>query len=425
MAEETTVAEIPSFAQAAAQINEAATRGEAAPAPKIASTPSTPTKAAEPSTPETTTENPAEQAKEESAISKLVGKKEKSKPAEEAKTAEEKAIDWKTAPKEFRERHEKLLNEHKTVAQKAQEADKRIAEYEAKIKEIESKTGDTSKADLKLVEDYTKKIEAYEATLRELDYSRSQEYTSLRDDYQGKYSQRYIKAVNEIKDLPLITGKDENTGMEVTRPATEADIKALIGKSVAEQRRLTRQLFGPDADLVNSHLDRLRDIQEEANFTLSKKLEDAKLNGEKRTQEQRLAQQKEQQEYQGYVDKFTKELESEWPDLFTEPKDDPEGAEALKAGKEFVEIAISKAPAMTVQDRAAHNVVLRARASAYPLLEHRNAKLSAQVESLTKELAGLRGSDPGNGGAKPAPAAKTEAVLDFKSAAAMFDNAVD
>jgi hypothetical protein len=346
---------------------------------------------------------PAEK-KEETPVGKLL-KKADAKPADEPKAPEEKLIDWKTAPKEFRERHEKLLADHKNVAQKATEYEKRVSEYEQKIKDIEAKSGDTSKADLKLVEEYTAKIAAAEAKIRALDYSQSDEYTKLRNDYQEKYSQRYIKAANELKDFQVTTGQDE-AGNPVQRQATEADLKALLTKSVGEQRRLTRQMFGADADLVNRHLDNLRDLADDANFTLSKKLEEAKTNGEIRQKEQRLAEQKQAQEYQSYLEASQKEIETEFPDMFGAPKDDPEAEKAYQAGWEFVQAAITKVGSMTLQDRAAYNAVLQAKASAFDYQALKVSRLSSQVESLTKELEGLRGSDPGNGGARSKPSEK-------------------
>lgn len=358
-------------------------------------------------------ETPKETAKtaKDTAVSKLMGKKEK---AAETKVEEktdttttEKPIDWKTAPKEFRERHEKLLTEHKTVAQKAQEYEKRVSEYEAKIKEIESKSGDTSKADLKLVEEYTKKIADYEARIRATDYSQSQEFLTLKEDFTKKYTQRYIQAADDVKQFQVKTGVDE-AGNPILRTATDADLADLVNRPIGQQRQIARDKFGQDADVVIRHLERLKELRDDANLTLSSKLEEAKTQGELRTKEQRLAEQKQQSEYQQMVENFRKEIEDEWPDYFTEPKDDPEGAEALKNGKALVDAAINKIGAMTPQDRAAHSVVLQMRAAAFPLLEHKVGKLTAQVESLTKELEGVRGSDPGNGGAKSHPKAKEE-----------------
>ena len=364
-------------------------------------------------TPAPTEAKPAKEANEKGPLDKLMGKKDK--PAEPAKEGEEKAIDWKTAPKEFRERFEKLSLEHKTTAQKAAEFEKRVTDYESKIKEIESKSGDTSKADLKLVEEYTTRINKYEETLQELDYSRSDKFQK---EYVQPFTQRYTQAVEQITQLQVTSGQDED-GNATTRPATKSDFDGLTALPFGQQRALARQLFGPDADVVLSHINRLAEIRTDANNAI----EAAKTSGDVRTKEQQLANQKQAQEYEGYLKTFQTELETNWPDMFTPPKDDQEGADALKAGYEFVDTAIGKASDMTPQDRAAHTAVLRARAAAYPLLEHRLGKIESERDSLLTELKELRGSDPGKGGAKPAPSAKDDSdSMDFTKASEAFNN---
>lgn len=346
-------------------------------------------------------EKPADKPKDPT-LSKFL-KKEEPKPADKPveKPVEEKPIDWKSAPKEFRDRHEKLLTEHKTASQKLSEYEKRVSDYETKIKDIEAKSGDTSKADQKLVEEYTAKINALEERIRGLDYSQSQEYQNLHSEYQEKYQQRYIQAHHELKDFQVAAAKDADGNVTERRPFTEGDLKVLLSKPLAEQRRITRELFGSDADVANSHLDAMRGIANDANFTLSKKLEDARKNGETQSKEQRLAQQKQADEYKGFVKQYRDQILEEYPDVYGEPKDDPEGSKAYKEGHEFVEAVMGNLSNYTPQERAAANALLQARASVVPHLEHRLSKLQAAHDSLLKELEGFRNSDPGKAGSKP------------------------
>jgi len=415
----------PSFADLAGQIDSASAKGETV-SPEAFTAKPIPEKPAEPTKPvEKPAEKPVEQpkpAKEESTTSKLMGKKKEVAKVEEkpAEKAEEKPIDWKSAPKEFRERHEKLLTEHKTVAQKQAELEKKYAEAEARIQEIQSKSGDTTKADLKLMEEYSAKMAAAEAKIRELDYASSKEYAGLRDEYQAKYNQRYIDAFNEVKDFQIPDKRDEEGNVLSSRPATEADLKLLLGKTVAEQRRLTRAMFGEDADVVNEHLAGLRNISKEAEFTLSGKLKEAKEQGELRTKEQNLAAEKQHQEYEGLLSKFKSEIETEFPDIYT-AKDDPDAVKALETGKEFLNDFNSKVSTMTMQERAAYNAVAQQRIAAFPLLEHRMERLQSKYDEAMKELEAVRGADPGKGGGKPAPAAKTDDEPSFASFSAKFD----
>ena len=77
---------------------------------------------------------------------------------------------------------------------------------------------------------------------------------------------------------------------------------------------------------------------------------------------------------------------------------------------------------MTLQDRAAYNAVFRARAAAFPLMEHNLKKIAAENASLVEELKKYRGSDPGAGGVKSVPNSPVEDdIPDFKAAIAKFN----
>jgi hypothetical protein len=136
-----------------------------------------------------------------------------------------------------------------------------------------------------------------------------------------------------------------------------------------------------------------------------------------------LAEQKRSEEYQAHLKATQEQIEAEFPELTVAPKDDPEGAEALKRGYDFVDTVLKQLDSMTVKDRAEHNAVFRARVAASYLQEHQAVKLREERDNLLKELTELRGSDPGKGGAKPTPTPPKEGVGGIAAMAAKFDEA--
>ena len=396
MPDQATIDDVPSIDQMATQVNEAAAKGEAAPAPQA-----TATKSAS----ELMGKKPAAEAP------KAETKPSEAKPADKAtdKAAEaDKPVDWKTAPNHFRKSFEKTQAELKAEREAKTQIQAKVAEYEAKIKAIESKPVET-KADTALVEKYENELKTLRSTVQELDYSKSSEF---QDKYVKPLAKTYQKALQEVQQL-TVTDADQNS-----RQATQQDFDTLRNLPFGQRRAAARQMFGADADVVLSHISRIEQMRQEGNEAL----EEAKTNGELRQKEQRIAQQREQEQYQNYLKQAHAELENEFPDFFKPNAEDPEAAKALQGGYELVDTAVNKAANMTLQDRAAYNAVFRARAAAFPLMEHNLKKIAAENASLVEELKKYRGSDPGAGGQKVAPNAPVEDdVPDFKAAIAKFN----
>ena len=399
MPEQATIDDVPSISEMASQVNEAAAKGEAAPAPQETATKS----ASELMGKKTTVEAPKPEAKAAEA-------KETPKTADKAadKTDVEKPVDWKTAPNHFRKSFEKTQAELKAERESKTQIQSKVAEYEARIKEIESKPVET-KADTALVEKYESEIKQLRSTVQELDYSKSAEF---QDKFVKPLAKTYQKALQEVQQL-TVTDEDRNS-----RAATQQDFDTLRSLPFGQRRAEARKMFGADADVVLSHISRIEQMRQEGNEAL----EEAKTNGDLRQKEQRISQQREQEQYQNYLKQAHTELETEFPDFFKPSSEDPDAAKALQSGYELVDAAVNKAGSMTLKDRAAYNAVFRARAAAFPLMEHNLKKIAAERDGLVEELKKYRGSDPGAGGEKAQANAPVEDdVPDFKTAIAKFN----
>ena len=396
MTEQATIDDVPSISEMVTQVNESAAKGEAAPSPQTTSSKS----ASELMGKKTALETPKTEAKP--AESKEVSK------ATDKVSESDTPVDWKTAPNHFRKSFEKTQAELKAERESKSQIQAKVSEYEAKIKAIESKPVET-KADTALVEKYENELKSLQSTVRELDYSKSVEF---QDKFVKPLAKTYQKALQEVQQLTA-TDADQNS-----RAATQQDFDTLRNLPFGQRRAAARSMFGEDADVVLGHISRIEQMRQEGNEAL----EEAKSNGEIRQKEQRIAQQREQEQYQNYLKQAHSELESEFPDFFKPNAEDPDAAKALQGGYELVDTAVNKAANMTLQDRAAYNAVFRARAAAFPLMEHNLKKIAAENASLVEELKKYRGSDPGAGGVKSVPNSPVEDdIPDFKAAIAKFN----
>lgn len=376
--------EVPSIESMSAQVT----------GPAMTETPSSePAKTVE--TPKEAAPAKAEPAKGEEAKAKPDAPKAEAKPSEK-KDADFLGDDYKNS-QEYKIANSKL---RKTLDRFAKERDEwkgkasefetsskttaeKVAEYEKRIKEIESKPVET-KADTALVEKYENEIKALKQTVREYDYQKSDEF---REKFAAPFEKAYKKAIGEVTQLTIT--KDDQS-----KPATESDFAFIRSLPFGQRRAAARQMFGEDYDLVLSHVSRLEEMRESALEAIASE----KQNYEIKQKETTLKQQKEKEDYANFLKQSEQEILTSIEDF--KLGDDPEEKKAWEKGLAFVEHALNNTASLPVSERAAHAAATKLRAALYDLSNHRVKAANAKIKSLTDELAKFRASDPGAGGEK-------------------------
>lgn len=385
------------------------------PAPAVPPAPATPSPSPAPS--------PAPAATEKTGIAKLSeGFDElvtpKAKPAEKttpepkpepapAKTepvpAKEEGEDvvWEKAPPKLRNNYFKTKRE----------LESRISKLDQQIKAIESKPRETA-ADTKLVTEYQERIKALENDLRQSDYSKSSEF---KRDYIDRWNSNFASSVKQISELSVTEMVNDEPK---ERPATEADFKMLMKLPAREQAMRIKQMFGDQAYIVASRINRLEEIQQAGMEAIA----NANAQSETKSKEKEIATQKERESFENTRRAADGELLTKYPQFFAPMEGDEEVNAALQKGYEFVDSAATQTN-LAPDERAAYASIIRARAGAFPRVVLEKNRLAQEVQTLTTELAKYRKTDPGSGAGNGAPAAKTEpsAALGIKGLADAFN----
>lgn len=296
---------------------------------------------------------------------------------------------YKNANAELRKILDKVAKERdefKTKVTTLSPLEQKVAEYEKKIAEIQAKPVET-KTDTALLESYESKLKAAEARVREMDYSKSQEF---QDKFIAPLNKRYQKALSQITQLTVTEG-------DQSRQATQGDFDLIRNMPFGQQRAAARQMFGQDSDLILSHINAISEIQESAREAI----ENEKVNGETRQKELSAKQQREQSEYKQLLKQSEESIRAEF-DTF-KFSDDPKEQEIFDNGIAFAEEALNNA-SLPLDKRAAISAAFKMKAVGFDIERSRRIALQEQVTSLTEELAKFRESDPGNGGEKATPA---------------------
>lgn len=275
----------------------------------------------------------------------------------------------------LRKRYDELSASEKAKA-------KEIESLNKKLKDLEGKRV-WSADDDKRIEQYENRIKELHGQLSEADYTRSQEYIS-------KYVNPWHAAVKETVDLTKQMQVFTDDGQS-TRAGTEADFLKVINAPAAEQGAIARKIFGDNAPTIVSRVAELTRMSREANQAIKAATESrTKADGEKAEMARR-----ERQLYEGSREAAINELKEQYPQFFGEPEDNPQVAQAMRSGYEWVDSQMAASESASPEERAAIAAVIRARAAAF---QRQNVELNAErakVKSLEAELAKYRKSEPG------------------------------
>lgn len=256
------------------------------------------------------------------------------------------------------------------------ERDAEIAKHTAKIKEFEAKQFVTPEqiAQNREREERLKELEAQNAAA---DFRRTPEF---KRDYSDPWQEEWRTGVANVKQLQIT---DAATGEYRLGTSKDFDAVRTAGTYI-QQRSMAKALFGEDWDVVMSHVNNMRTLEDRAaravaaheqNFETSKQTEIAT--------------------YQTAYDETDTNLVTQYPQFFGDDPNDPEAVAEMKKGLDFIDKAIEKAKRATPAERASANAVVRRWAAAFPRMHFTLQKRDAEIASLKEQLAKYQGSDPG------------------------------
>ena len=315
------------------------------------------------------------------------------KPAADTKSAEAAKADKgkEKDPVALRKRLEEIKEKYSGLEQTTTNEKKELRE---KIAAFESRKWLTPEQEQQQV-----RLEKELKTLQAEFYARNyQESPDFKSKYEPKWQGQYAKAKREVESMTVVL--EDVDGEQKTRQAGEADLKRVIGlkDNVVAQQDLAEQLFGKYSNLVLSHVNRLGEIEEEANEELRQK----RLSYDKEVAERQDNDKKISERFNRAHSEVEAGLTSKHPEYFG--RSDDEGSNtAMQKGIEFVDKTLEQADTLPVEDRAARTAIIRRWAGAFPRMVHLLTQARAEAEEARRQVAELRGTDPGAGGDAPSP----------------------
>ena len=330
--------------------------------------------------------------------------KEVDKPADKkTATPPPKADTHKEAPPELRKRVDELSKSEKALKSELESLRKEKEEF--------SKKRFWSEDDQKRMDEIAKEAADLRKQLAETAYEKSDEF---KKSYVEPYKQRLKSAIETaVRYFPVT---NQETGEQ--RASTEADFWKVASASISERAAIATQLFGHNAANVIADIRRLEELKESADQAIN--THNAGL--EARQKQEREAQQQQQQQYSKFRELSRQQLTEQYKEFFGEPENDPELAEAWKKGVEFVDTVPAQAEKMTLEEMAAVQEVIRARAAWFPRGHRELTRLKSKLAEMEAELAKFRESDPGSEKDKgKAPPQKTEEGRGIEALGKAFD----
>jgi len=302
------------------------------------------------------------------------------KPAAPAAKADDKALDWKTAPANFRAAHEKLQQES---ARQTTELNTKIATTESKMRELEKREFLTpeQKEQYKRLDERQKQLEA------EL-YSRNyQESPDFKKKWDAKSREVWDRISANLKSLQVDL---EGTPREATFSDVQK-VKLALDESEAAMFDVAEQMFGKKAPIITSLVTRLKGIEDEARAEVKQKRDGWE-------QEIKTNEQKRQEEGQTYIrlqSEFDAQISQKY---FPQIADNPDYNKALEEGLKFIDTHTGNYGKQTVEQRAKTTAIIRRMAASVPAKDVLISQLTAKNTELETLVKKLQGSDPGAGG---------------------------
>ena len=306
------------------------------------------------------------------------------------------ALDWKTAPAEFRASHEKQRQEfEQSKTQSATE----LGKLNARLAELDKRKVLTTEQEA----EYQKKderIRQIESDLYSRDYRVSPEF---KEKFEIPWKRIFDKALTEVVGLTVsYKGTDEE---EKVRQTSRQDFEDVMdAKTDTAAMTIAEEKFGKFASVALKYRERLNLKLEESETAIAEKRE-----GWNKGKEGMVADM-ESKRVAGKTayDEYTALLSQKYPEHFAEDAANPEASTALKSGLEYIDSLGRPAGSVTPQEGAKNAAIVRMMAGAWGRNNVVIKQLKAQLEAKESELSKYRKSAPGgeeggsgDGGTRP------------------------
>lgn len=314
------------------------------------------------------------------------------KTGDEPAKASEDTAKATTEPTKAKVNPWKLLDEHKAARAKAE------AEALELRKLVPNETA--RKAELAEVEATKTRNKELEDAIRFVDYQKSKEFD---EKYQQPYKKAWAKAMADLNEITV-----ENAETGESRAMTPQDMLQLVNLPLGQARRLADEMYGPLANDVMAHRNKLKELWD----AQADALETARTSGEERHKkltDEYAAKQKQINDV--VTEAWTKANEAALQDakygpLFNPTEGDQDGNQRLAKGFELVDRAFKENPLnpeLTTEERqsiAKRHAAVRYRAAAFGRLFAQHQKLNSEMAELKKKLGQYEGSVPGTTGSQ-------------------------
>jgi hypothetical protein len=293
----------------------------------------------------------------------------------------EKTLDWKTTPTEFRAAHEKALAENQRITT---ELNAKIQTTEGKIRELEQRRFWTAEEEerYKKLQDQSEQLQAQ---VYAMDYRLSPEFKT-------KYEQKRDKILEDVKGEVSAIKVKHGDG---ERDATMGDFARIMeGKTLGSMRKIAKEIFGDDAEVMLKYASDLKTVGEQANEEISQRQANYATE---RNKQQALAN----QDYETGRTTFTAydaALVKAFPGKLSPLEGNAEFNDALKKGLDYIDGLSRNFSQQTVQQRANNTALSRRMAAGFFGAQILISQRDAEITELKSAIAKLQGSDPGSGG---------------------------
>jgi len=293
------------------------------------------------------------------------------------------------------------------VTKEYEPALKRLPELEAKVKEFESRDESAGKATQERIAAIERRNAELESHIKFVDYEKSTEY---QDKFQKPYEEAWGNALRELRGLKM-TITDAQTGEDVTREVTQADIAYFANLDPAARRTEINRLFPDDKEEVKRHINQISLLADQSHAAKEKARTDA-AEYAKTSQAKYAEGQASQRKLWQTVNKSLAET---YPNWFSRKEGDPDGNAIFDRGSVLADLAMNPQELnpervallpKVFQDQIASqkpfsqdqfirlHAIVRNKAANHDRLAHQNKTLTARVTELEKNLKEYEASGP-------------------------------
>lgn len=314
-------------------------------------------------------------------------------------------------PEESQKLEDKAPRTPKELRRTLRETNDRLFKTIRENAELRKQASTGSGPEVKAMSDQLAQVnernKALEERLMGHDYKGSSEYKTKYEAPLNQAAQRAHALITQLE----IASPDEDGGDPMVRPATWKDFQALAQLPPGKIDKAAHELFGHAAPRVIQHLDRIRELGEvadEAERTASTTVQ--------QREQQRISEQAGKREIQlNAFRNTTQDLIKQYPDLFGESEDDPDGTDLIKKGLAWVEPYFSgKAADMDPAQRAKTDALIRLRAAGFGRVHHALKVTQKKLATALKEIEATKATRPKmtSGGATAPSGGESRSMVD-------------